>query len=76
LLFIGILTKDTFCVLLPGTKEGIEVIKRNSPNNRAVYMVRVTGVEPARIAPPEPNGNVTLLELMFCTYFKTIEAYD
>ena len=25
-------------------------------------LVRVTGVEPARIAPPEPNGNATLLE--------------
>ncbi len=24
-------------------------------------LVRVTGVEPARIAPPEPNGSVTML---------------
>lgn len=30
-------------------------------------MVRVTGVEPARISPPEPNDTVTSLELtLFC----------
>ena len=29
---------------------------------RSFDLVRVTGVEPAWIAPPEPNGSATLLE--------------
>ena len=59
MLFIGIHTKYNFRILLPGTKVGIERDKRKSPNNRTLSLVRVTGVEPARISSPEPKSGAS-----------------
>ena len=57
--------KHTFCAPLPGTKVGIVMCKRKSPNNRALSMVRVTGLEPAFLTEVAPNDSATSLELMF-----------
>ena len=46
--------------------------KRKTPENRWLSSVQVTGLEPACLSAPEPNGNETLLEQFF---FQSVIVY-
>ena len=42
---------------------------KNPSEFRGISLVRVTGIEPAHLAAREPNGSVTIVELIVYEHF-------